>query len=169
MAEPPAKDPRGRGRPSKLTPALQAKVAELLRAGMSRSAVAGAVRVSAAALKEWIARGEGRDPERPRDPEYEAFAAAVHEAEGEFEQSLIKAIKAKATGPFGDWRAAAFLLERRFSESWGKRIAQEITGKDGGPIELAYDFANMTDEQLERVVQGQPPDPGGPGRGGSGA
>ena len=32
-----------------------------------------------------------------------------------------------------DWRAAAFLLERRFPDDYGKRT--ELTGKDGGPVE----------------------------------
>ena len=33
-----------------------------------------------------------------------------------------------------DWRAAAFLLERRFPEDYGKRT--EVTGKDGGPVKV---------------------------------
>ena len=33
-----------------------------------------------------------------------------------------------------DWRAAAFLLERRFPDDYGKR--SEITGKDGGPVKV---------------------------------
>ena len=33
-----------------------------------------------------------------------------------------------------DWRAAAFILERRFPDDYGKR--SEVTGKDGGPVKV---------------------------------
>ena len=33
-----------------------------------------------------------------------------------------------------DWRAAAFLLERRFPDDYGKRT--EVTGKDGVPVKV---------------------------------
>lgn len=34
------------------------------------------------------------------------------------------------------WGAAAWLLERRFPERWGRRDQVEHTGRGGGPIEV---------------------------------
>lgn len=49
---------------------------------------------------------------------------------------------------------------------------KELSGPGGGPVEVAttaYDPKNLTDEQLERVIRGEPPGPGDPRRSRSGA
>jgi hypothetical protein len=56
----------------------------------------------------------------------------------------------------GDWKAAAFILERKWPQNWGRRFNLEHTGKDGGPIqqqhsyETADAFPNLSsDQQLQ--------------------
>ena len=53
---------------------------------------------------------------------------------------LLNQIRVKAPT---DWRAAAFMLERRFPDDYGRRT--EVTGKDGGPVKV--------DTKTEHVFQ----------------
>lgn len=59
-------------------------------------------------------------------------------------------------GARGDWRAAFTLLERRYPQRWGKTLRTEVTGADGGPIEVADPAAlaetgrMLVDELAER-------------------
>lgn len=43
-------------------------------------------------------------------------------------------ITTKTTQP--DWRAAAFILERRHSERWTRTVKGEISGPDGKPVQI---------------------------------
>lgn len=69
---------------------------------------------------EWVARGSGRDPDRPPTPLYADFADAVEMARGKFEADLLEAINEAATKP-SNWRAAAWLLERFAPERYSLR------------------------------------------------
>lgn len=129
------------GRPTELTPAVQDTLADLLRRGMTRQAAAAAVGIGWATLKEWVARGEGTDPDREPTEIYAAFAAAIREAEASFEAEAIADIRAATTfGGAPDWKAKAWLLERRFPEQWGNRtkqeVKQEVSGPGGKPIQM---------------------------------
>lgn len=73
---------RGKGRPTVFDPARTKKFCEHLRKGATERAAAEACGWSYAALMEWMARGQGRDPDRPSTPETAEFAKAVTEARG---------------------------------------------------------------------------------------
>ena len=49
-----------------------------------------------------------------------------------------------------DWRAAAFILERRFPDDYGRRA--ELTGKAGRPVQVQVD----TKVQTQHVFQPSP-------------
>ena len=63
----------------------------------------------------------------------------------------------------GNWQAAAWELERCYPDEYGKRIAAEVSGKDGGSIKTeteisgniktAVDLSMLSDEELERLEQ----------------
>lgn len=67
------------------------------------------------------------------------FFAAVKEAEGVAVVGWLAKIEKAAND--GNWQAAAWKLERRLPEDFGRKDRQsvELTGKDGGPIELDSD------------------------------
>ena len=54
------------------------------------------------------------------------FALAVRQAEAQFEAECVGRIEAAAVG--GDWKADAWLLERRHPQRWGRRTSRELTG-----------------------------------------
>jgi len=52
----------------------------MIRRGAFDWVAAQAAGISPTTFREWMARGEGRDPERPEMKEYAAFAAQVRQA-----------------------------------------------------------------------------------------
>lgn len=131
--------PTRAGRPTKLTPAVQEALVDLLKKGVTRQAAAAAVGIGYATLTEWVARGERRDPDRRTGEDFAEFAAVLRGAEAEFEALTIARLQEyAAAGANPDWRAQAWLLERRFSEQWGNRgkqeVNQRVSGPDGKPL-----------------------------------
>lgn len=158
------------GRPTKLTPEVHKAIVEAIRAGASRQAAAASVGIAGRTLLEWIARGDGTST-RESSEDFARLAQDLHAAEADFEQTLIKDVLAySAMGEKPDWRGPAWLLERRFSDRWGKTTKTELTGRDGGPVQVSSntDFTKLSDAEL-RAISGRP-DPGkqGEGPGGTG-
>jgi transposase len=100
---------------SKLTPEVQTTIAKIIRAGGSHELAASVAGVTERTLYAWLERG-GR-PGRQEAP-YRAFRAAVERAQAENEGILVAQVGKAASR--GSWRAAAWLLERRHPERWGR-------------------------------------------------
>lgn len=116
------------GRPTDCTPEVTRRICEALRAGCTRDAAAAAGLVSRTAMATWIRKGnDGVEP-------YAQFVQEVQRAEDEAEQLLLLTIQAQAPQ---DWKAAAWILERRRPHHWGRTQRHELTGADGGPVQLA--------------------------------
>ena len=73
------------------------------------------------------------------------FFDAVERAKADSALRLISQITLQAPA---DWRAAAFILERRFPDDYGRRA--ELTGKAGGPVQVD------TKVQTQHVFQPTP-------------
>lgn len=64
-----------------------------------------------------------------------AFDRAVTDAEGKAAVKWLAKIEQAATA--GAWQAAAWKLERRYPNMYGKTVQeQQHTGKDGAPFEI---------------------------------
>ena len=104
------------GRRLRLTPEIQAKIIEHLELGAFKSHAAAAVGLSRHAIDEWLQRGnEGEEP-------YAAFALAVNAAiakDAIRNQAIIS--NAAMNNTPGDWRAAAWNLERKHPKLYGHR------------------------------------------------
>jgi hypothetical protein len=104
-----------RGRPSKFQPELGQRIVDVVRVTGMAEAAAAACGIHRATLYRWLERG-GKQRSGPlRD-----FADAVTKAQGESETRLLTLITKSASA--GEWRAAAWLLERRNPELYGPRI-----------------------------------------------
>lgn len=62
------------------------------------------------------------------------FLDAYEKAEGTMARAALASI-VRAAQDRRHWTAAAWLLERRFPETYGRRMV-EVVGKDGGPVEI---------------------------------
>lgn len=129
-----------------------------------------------------ITRQHETPTEPPRnDPRLSAFvelALAVKEADSKFVQEQLLIIRRAAvegkqvktvtrmnskTGVTttertetvgGLWTAAAWLTERRHTQDYGRQTKMEISGPDGGPIQVDDSAEARISEKLEAYYQG---------------
>ena len=111
-------------RPTKLTPELQGSFLDGLALGLTHKLAAQRAGLGESTFYQWIAKGKEASSGLYRD-----FADEVMRAEGEAAGRLLGQITLHASA---DWRAAAWILERRHPDDYGKRT--ELTGKAGGPV-----------------------------------
>ncbi|WP_414469279.1 hypothetical protein [Methanobacterium sp. ACI-7] len=101
------------GRPSKLTPEIQKDIVNLIKAGNYVDITCVIVGINKSTYYDWMKRGkESRRPNR-----YRTFYEEVTKAHAICEARLV-AIISKAEETY--WKAAAWKLERRYPEKWGK-------------------------------------------------
>ena len=106
------------GAPSLLTDEVAAKICGAVANGNYFNVAAGAAGIAYETLRSWIRRGNS-DEEKGRDTSYVRFMRALAQAQHEHEQRLVATLSAGGAGKFSDWRAQAFVLERRHRDRWG--------------------------------------------------
>jgi hypothetical protein len=77
----PRRRARARGRPTKLDTTVQVTICIALHRGATLTAACRQAGVSLKTACEWLARGRGEDPQRPRTKAYQAFVKAVQRAQ----------------------------------------------------------------------------------------
>lgn len=123
--------PKRTGRPSKLTPAVKDKIVTAVASGVFQDIAARYAGIDPATFYRWMEKG--MDPDQP-DPRYGEFREAIETAKAQSEVRSVALINAAAQR--GTWQAAAWYLERSYPQRWGRYTRTEVTGKDGGPIEI---------------------------------
>lgn len=130
-------------RPTKLTPDVQARICQAVQLGATYELAAQYGGVAYETLRSWLRAGE----QRPNSP-HAAFSAALKEAEGKGVLGWLAKIEKAASD--GEWTAAAWKLERRYPQTYGRRV-QEVTGR----VEVVTDgvrdrLASRLDELAQR-------------------
>jgi hypothetical protein len=134
---------------TKLTPELQEKILLHLRLGAYVETAAACAGIHKDTFYEWMKKGaRGQKP-------YVAFAEAVNKAIAESEsRDLATVLKASAKY----WQAAAWRLERRFPEKYGRFDRMKVEGKiehDG--TSLVAKLSRLIDSDAEPKKRGRPP------------
>ncbi len=124
------------GRPSKLTPAIQEKIVQALSIGNYRKDAAEYAGIDAATLHRWLLRGA-----REKDSAYADLRAAVLEAESRAKITAIGSITKAMRN--GDWRAAAYWLERKFPHQFSDRSQLFLIQKTFEQVESAAEAAGI--------------------------
>ena len=114
------------GRPTKLTPEVQDIIVDGINAGLTLGLTCARAGVARSTFYGWLEKGEAA-----KSGALMEFSDTVSRARADSALRLVSQITLQAPT---DWRAAAFLLERRFPDDYGKR--SEVTGKDGGPVKV---------------------------------
>jgi hypothetical protein len=122
-----------------LTPELIERVARVVRAGNYLDTAARYCGVSKVDFYAWMKRGHAQ-----KRGIYREFLNALEEAQAAADVR-DHALIAKAAEK--DWRAAAEHLRLRNQARYGMRRV-EVTGADGGPVEVRHLAGLSTDEVL---------------------
>jgi len=145
-----------RGRPTKLDEVVQEKIVNAIKAGNYIETAAAYAGINKDTLYEWLKRGE-REKQRLRkdknlkinkaEEPFVYFSDAVEKALAEAEMRNVLIISKTAEA---QWQAAAWWLERKYPEKWGKRDNVNLTtDKDGFRIEVEY-VDGRSDGRTER-------------------
>jgi len=111
---------RKRKRPrSTLSPELGDRILALVRRGSHRETACATVGISPRTLQSWLERAKQGGPYSAR---YKRFADAMDKAEAEAESFTLSAIVLAGKQ---DWRALAWVLERRGAQRWNSKRAAE--------------------------------------------
>ena len=132
-------------RPTKLNFDTHNKIITAIRAGNYIETAAAYAGVNKSTLYEWLKRGErekqrvaenSRYGIRKSEKPYVEFSNAVEKALAEAEIRDV-AIIAKAAKE--QWQAAAWRLERKFPDRWGRKDKVDLSAdKDGFKIVVEY-------------------------------
>jgi hypothetical protein len=128
-----------RGRKPKLTPELQQKLVSAIAAGNYIETACALVGIGTTTFYRWLELGSGPNARSP----YREFREAVKKAEAAAEAKRIQIITEAAKE---DWKAAAWYLERRYPERWGRRDRLQAELEHSGTV-----TANV--EQHAHIVQ----------------
>lgn len=134
---PPAK--RRPGRPSKLTDERVQRLLTAIQAGNYIETAAEVAGIGKSTFYRWMNADE---------PEFREFREAVKKAEAEAEARDVGMVRVAARST---WQAAAWWLERKFPERWGRRDRHEVehSGRVGLTLERLHELA-----EGEEVEQG---------------
>ena len=126
-----------RGRKTKYTPETVDKITQAIRLGATYQLACNFAGISMSTFHLW----QGAKPE---------FLEAITQAEGD---AAIKwlALVNKGAQDLPQW--AAWMLERRYPQDYGKR-AVEVSGPDGGAI-VIKGYANITPDDWEAPAERQ--------------
>jgi len=111
------------GRPSKLTAEVKERLFAAVRTGSHYEQACIEAGITFTTFRNWIKRGEGTHPTESQTPEHIQFFEEAMRAEVTGEISLIATVRKAAAS---DWRAAAWILERRHSDRWANTQRLEI-------------------------------------------
>lgn len=129
------------GRPTSLTPELQDRIIDLLKVGVSKGALCEALDLSEHTLRYWLSRAD--DDIEP----YREFRTRFREAENKQKVWALRILeKAANADPVKAWKAAAFILERRWPKEFGTAGQLDVNVNNNGPAEV--DLSRLSDEEI---------------------
>jgi hypothetical protein len=128
-----------------LTDELIETIAQAIRVGSYVETAVALAGVSKDSFYRWLRQAESDDANEMTVKLSDAVKKALAEAEKRDLDVIDKAAQE------GEWTAAAWRLERKFPNKWGRqsKVQLEHTGMDGGPIEIQ----SMTDEEMETRIE----------------
>lgn len=114
----------------KLTNAKIEKVCDAIREGNFVATAARLSGIGRATFYEWREKGQTAREEGKKRSIYCRFLDRLEDAEAEAEVMLVEKVMQTKRG-------ALEILKRRYRSRWGDRIATELSGPDGRPLEDA--------------------------------
>jgi transposase len=141
------------GRPTKLTKELIEEIAQYLRAGNYIETTAALVGIHRDSIYEWLKRGNAeiervsksnRARIRKREEIFVEFTDTVKKAQAQAEAMLVGLIGQAAQK---NWTAAAWRLERKYPDKWGRTERNVATAQDDPVKDLAKQIQDLRDDK----------------------
>ena len=129
------------GRPCGLTPQKEKILLDAIQRALSYKQASALAGISYMTLNRW--RKKGSEPGAP--PEFSDFCDRLATAEAKAADALCRAISKAARS--GHWQAAAWMLERRYPEDWGRRESLPAPPEPPPPVS-----ETVTPEQMEAMT-----------------
>lgn len=129
----------------KLTEQLIETIAQAIRVGAYVETAVALAGVSKDSFYRWLRQAESDDSTLLTVKLSDAVKKTLAESEKRDLDVIDKAAQE------GEWTAAAWRLERKFPNKWGRqsKVQLEHTGMDGGPIEIQ----SMTEDEMETRIE----------------
>lgn len=126
------------GRRSKYTPETVDKLTQAIRLGATYALACNYAGIGVSTFHEWL----NAKPE---------FAEAIKDAEGTGAIGWLAKIEAAASD--GNWQAAAWKLERRYPDMYGRNRV-ELTGANGGPVRVeSRQLPPLPEDVLDDILE----------------
>lgn len=148
---------RGLARPTKLTKKIQEDICRAVRAGNYIETAAAYAGLNKTTLYDWMKRG-AREKERvaknPRakirksEAPYVEFSNAIQKALADSEVRDVMIIGKAAEE---NWQAAAWRLERKFKDRWGRNDYSRETEKINAIIEKTRKEVELLEERIKAI------------------
>jgi len=119
-----------RGRKTKFNKATAERILSIIRAGGYIETAAAFAGLHRDTLNKWLIKGRAENCD---DKALVQFVQEYEEALAKSELLLLQKVQAAAQET---WQPAAWILERRFPERWGRKRL-ELSGPDGSPVPLS--------------------------------
>jgi hypothetical protein len=129
----------------RLTPKLRGQVLEMIGAGIPLKTAAVANGVPARTFFDWLAKGRAEDAAEP----YASFAREVDEA---MERWAARAVRRIDTHGEKDWRAEAWLLERKRPEEWADPNRAGVVTVNVGVLVESAEWRDLAERLLDRLA-----------------
>lgn len=143
------------GRPSKLTPALAARILTHVLAGSYLTVAADEAGVSVVTIRNWKRRAAAvleTAEDGVEIPEGEMifieFFRAIKMAEGGAELKLLKRASRGEKG----WQAAMTVLERRAPDRWGRQEKRIIEGSEERPVVFSLEAPAERAKRVAKIL-----------------
>lgn len=133
------------GRPTKLTPTVVKALCSAIRRNATYELACASAGITYQTFRNWMIAGESGDS----GPHVEFFDA-IKKAEA---ASALKHLATVERASSRNWQAAAWMLERRYAEGYGRqKVQHEHSGPDGGPIPFELRRRDIARQLLDKLM-----------------
>jgi transposase len=141
----------GPGRTSKvLDPRVTEVFLDGIRQNLTRNLACKKAGINPGSFSRWMTRAREADVSGENDSIYVVFRNKLEKIEAETAAELVQTIE---TASHKDWKAAAWVVERRHPDDYGKRETTVIEGSEERPLEVktSLDLDNL-DKSVDRLI-----------------
>jgi len=138
------------GRKTTITKDLVELIINAFLMGNYATVVSDYAGITPQTLYNWLNKGEelSRDENKELDEIEQLFVDLFYGVKKAKALSEMKSVEVIRSASQTSWQAAAWYLERTANDRWGRVVRTEVTGADGGAIEISAEALNQKLEAL---------------------